>query len=92
MQISSNGEVSVSAFELPVYSFFNPRWYRFADEQEDTEYVDELLLICGCYGVDREDVELLLDIGYTCDEIEEMLLDDTLMQEALTEAKTLFEQ
>ena len=92
VQISANGEVSVGAFELSVYSFFNPRWYRFADEPEDMEYLDELLLICGCYGVDREDVELLLDIGYTCDEIEEMLLNDTLMQEALTEAKTLFEQ
>ena len=46
-----------------------------------------LLAYCGCYGVDSEDVELLLEYGYTCDEIEEMLMDTNLLHEALRDVK-----
>ena len=46
-----------------------------------------LLAYCGCYGIDSEDVELLLEYGYTCDEIEEMLMDTNLLHEALRDVK-----
>ena len=46
-----------------------------------------LLAYCGCYGVDSSDVELLLEYGYTCDEIEEMLMDTNLLHEALRDVK-----
>ena len=38
---------------------------------------------CGCYGVDSSDIELLLEYGYTCDEIENMLADHALLHETL---------
>lgn len=48
----------------------------------------ELLLdICGYFGVDEEDVILLLDYGYTSDEIEEMLLDTDILNETLNSIK-----
>ena len=46
-----------------------------------------LLAYCGCYGVDSTDVELLLEYGYTCDEIEEMLVDHNLLKEALRDVR-----
>ena len=49
-----------------------------------------LLAYCGCYGVDSTDVELLLDYGYTCDEIEEMLVDHCLLREALKDVKYIW--
>lgn len=52
---------------------------------------EEILLeYCGCYGVDSSDVELLLDYGYTCDEIEEMLVDHSLLREALKDVKNIY--
>ncbi|WP_296692531.1 hypothetical protein [Ruminococcus sp.] len=46
-----------------------------------------LLAYCGCYGVDSSDVELLLEYGYTSDEVEEMLTDHNLLQEALRDVR-----
>ncbi len=46
-----------------------------------------LLAYCGCYGVDSSDVELLLEYGYSCDEIEEMLADHDLLHEAIRDVK-----
>ena len=40
-------------------------------------------MICGCYGVNRETIEELLELGYTCDEIEDMLADHDLLHETL---------
>ncbi len=37
--------------------------------------------------MDSSDVELLLEYGYTSDEIEEMLSDHSLLQEALRDVK-----
>ena len=42
-----------------------------------------LLEMCGCYGVSEEDVLLLLDYGYSADEIEEMLCDTTFLHDTL---------
>lgn len=91
LRIDSDGSLSETTFAMPVYSFWQPHWFNLADEQED-DCIDDLLMVCGCYGVDRETVELLLEMGYTCDEVEDMLLDEALMQETLEEVRTLFEQ
>ena len=37
--------------------------------------------------MDSSDVELLLEYGYTSDEIEEMLMDTNLLHEALRDVK-----
>ena len=83
IRIDSDGKISVSCFESykPEYS-----WFNFYD---DTDYENDLLMICNCYGVDCEDVELLLEYGYTSDEIEDMLFDTEYFEAALKEAKTL---
>ena len=49
-------------------------------------------MICGCYGVDREDIELLFEFGYSSDEVEEMLMDHDLFEQAMEEIKTLYQR
>ena len=46
-------------------------------------------MICNCFGVTQEDVETLLEYGYTSEEIEEMLLDDDFLHDTLNEIKAL---
>ena len=49
-----------------------------------------LLTYCNFYGVDSSDVELLLEYGYSCDEIEEMLSDHDLLYQALRDIKCVY--
>lgn len=88
VEIRPNGNLAVTQFEEAVPTYH--RWYSLYDYEE--EYTNDLLLICGCYGVSRDDVELLLEWGYTCDEIEEMLMDNVLFEEAISEIKTLYQR
>lgn len=73
IKIDRNGFLSRSEFEIHRYSKFMS-WY--GDDEEYYNAHEELLLAyCNCYGVDSSDVEMLLEYGYTCDEIEDMLMD-----------------
>ena len=98
IRIDCDGKLSVSTFEMKVqrFNFGNYHLYDWYDmygiERTDEEYANDLLLICSCYGIDREDVELLLEFGYSCDEIEEMLLDSELFGQAMEEIKTLYQR
>ena len=49
-------------------------------------------MICSCYGIEREDVELRLELGYSSDEIEEMLFEPELLEQAMEEVKTLYQR
>lgn len=58
--------------------------YSDYDWEDDYTQQEELLLeMCGCYGVSEEDVLLLLDYGYSADEIEEMLCDTTFLYDTI---------
>ncbi|MBR6581888.1 MAG: class II glutamine amidotransferase [Ruminococcus sp.] len=83
--INRNGIITRSEFEPKLYRSKYMNWY---DDSSYYNIHEEILLAyCGCYGVDSSDVELLLEYGYTSDEIEEMLSDHSLLQEALRDVK-----
>jgi glucosamine 6-phosphate synthetase-like amidotransferase/phosphosugar isomerase protein len=83
--IDRNGRISRSQFQPKIYRSKYLSWY---DEEPYYNVHEELLLAyCGCYGVDTADVELLLEFGYTCDEIEDMLADHSLLHETLCAIK-----
>ena len=85
LKIDRYGFLSGSTFEVQE-SFRFGKWYNWYDELEEEYYSqqEELLLeMCSCYGVTEEDVLLLLDYGYSADEIEEMLCDSNLLLETL---------
>jgi glucosamine 6-phosphate synthetase-like amidotransferase/phosphosugar isomerase protein len=83
--IDRNGNITRSEFEPKIYRSKYMSWY---DDSSYYNMHEEILLAyCGCYGVDSEDVELLLEYGYTCDEIEEMLMEPSMLHEALNDIK-----
>lgn len=95
VRIDSDGKLSVSTFEQKIQKVNYRNWYSWYDYEFDVteeQYTNDLLLICDCYGVAREDVELLLEFGYSCDEIEEMLFEPELLEQAMEEIKTLYQR
>lgn len=84
--INKTDEITRSEFEPKLYRSKYMSWYN--DNEPYYGVHEELLLAyCGCYGVDSSDVELLLEYGYTCDEIEDMLADHALLHETLQAIK-----
>ena len=85
LKIDRYGFLTCSTFEVQENFRFG-KWADWYDELEEEYYTqqEELLLeMCSCYGVTEDDVLLLLDYGYSADEIEEMLCDSNLLLETL---------
>ena len=62
LRIDMNGKITRSQFEPKLYRSKFMSWY---DDSPYYNMHEEILLAyCGCYGVDSEDVELLLEYGY----------------------------
>ena len=86
LRINKTGVIERAEFEPRMFRTRYGGWHDW--EAEYYSVHEELLLAyCGCYGVDSSDVELLLEYGYTCDEIEEMLADHDLLNSALKDVK-----
>ena len=93
VKISSSGNLHKSTFEVQdyIHSLFNPYNWNYAKWWMEDEREELLLEYCGTFGVSEEEVQLLLEVGYDPDEIEELLMDTAAMEEALSEAKTLLQ-
>ena len=85
IKIDRSGFLSRSEFEVHHHSKFMS-WYG-DDEEYYTMHEQLLLSYCNCYGVEPDDVALLLDYGYTCDEIEDMLVDYDLLRDTVKAVK-----
>ncbi|WP_297960301.1 class II glutamine amidotransferase [uncultured Ruminococcus sp.] len=88
--IDRNGKITRSHFEPKIYRSRYSSWFDYDVSPYYGVHEELLLSYCGCYGVDSSDVELLLDYGYTCDEIEDMLADQSLLREALKDVKYIY--
>ena len=96
LEITSNGNLSRNAFTMQdyIHTMFNPynwNYLNYAKWWEADEREKLLLEYCSTFGVSEEEVELLLEVGYDPDEIEELLIDTAAMEEAISEAKTLLQ-
>ena len=88
VEIASSGNLSKTTFAMQnsvfsPYNWDNLNWYE-TEEQEEF-----LLECCRMFGVPEEDVYLLLDYGISADEIEEMLMNPCLLEDALAEINVL---
>ena len=88
LEIASSGKLSRTTFAMQdsvfsPYNWNNLNWYE-TEEQEEF-----LLEYCRMFGVSEEDVYLLLDYGFSADEIEEMLMNPNLLEDALAEISVL---
>lgn len=89
IRIDSKGFLSRSEFEKKE-DFRYASFMRYYDDWEDDYYTqhEQLLLeICNCYGVNEDDVMMLLDYGYSADEIEDMLCDYSLITDTIKAVK-----
>ena len=86
IKLDYNGNLSCSQFEIKD-NFKCNKWFGWYKDFEDDDLYNEheqmLLEICSYYGIDEDDVILLLDYGYTADEIEDMLCDNSLIHETV---------
>ena len=83
IRIDSNGIITRSEFES-YNNFKYNSWYDVYDYYDYYNEHEQLLLeMCKCYGVDEDDILLLLDYGYSCEEIEDMLCDYSLIHDTV---------
>ena len=85
LKINCTGTIERSGFDTH-------RDYKFGGWYDDydmyyTMHEQLLLDMCGCFGVDEDDVIMLLDYGYSADEIESMLCDCTILNETIDAIK-----
>lgn len=89
IRIDNRGNILRSEFENKE-DFRYTSFMKYYDDWEDDYYTqhEQLLLeMCGCYGIDEDDVILLLNYGYSADEIEDMLCDYTLITDTVRAVK-----
>lgn len=89
LKIDSMGTINRSEFENKE-DFKYASFMRYYDDWENDYYNqhEQLLLeMCGCYGIDEEDVMMLLDYGYSADEIEDMICDYSLITDTVKAVK-----
>lgn len=73
LKITSDGELEREKFKYDARSSFGLDWRRgfdYADSMGD-DYEDELKSVAPYFGFDEDDIETLLNDGYTYEEIEE---------------------
>ena len=94
LKISADGKMEKEQFEVQE-DFFTPyRWHDYCDwyecnefEEDDTILENDIAFLCYCFGVSEEDIEILLDYGYTLAEIEDLLIDGDAFEEAIQAIK-----
>ena len=93
IEVSPSGNLHKSTFEMQdyIHTMFNPYNWDYAKWWMEDEREELLLEYCSAFGVSEEEVQLLLEVGYDPDEIEELLMDTAAMEEALSEAKALLQ-
>lgn len=93
LQINSDRTAVKDTFEIA--EKFVPRYWNYSccdDWYNDFESEEKDLLFdyCGMFGVSESDVELLLEYGYTADEIEDLFFDINLFEETVNAIKLEF--
>lgn len=90
IRIDSSGIITRSEFENKE-DFRYASWLKYSYDDFEDDYYNQheqlLLEMCGCYGIDEDDIIMLLDYGYSADEIEDMLCDYTLITDTVRAVK-----
>ncbi|MGN0607125.1 MAG: hypothetical protein ACI4JM_11440, partial [Oscillospiraceae bacterium] len=93
LRITPNGTIEIQTFNFKdryfgtwgsCYGFSSIAPY---DYEAENLFIDEITEYAGYFGIDPEDVIMLLEYGYDELEIEEMLYDPLEMQKCISEIK-----
>ena len=89
IKIDSSGNITRSQFQpAPIYTHFSKcKWWYGDYDDYYSAYEQTLIDMAHCFGVDENDVVLLMDYGYTVDEVEELMMVADALKEAVREIK-----
>nr|WP_028519291.1 class II glutamine amidotransferase [Ruminococcus flavefaciens] len=89
IRIDKNGNITRSQFQpAPSYTHYSRcKWWYGDCEDYYSTYEETLVEMAHCFGVDEDDVILLLDFGYSADEVADLLMDTGTFQEAVRDVK-----
>ena len=90
IRIDSNGYITRFEFENKE-DFRYASWLRYSYDDFEDDYYNQheqlLFDMCNTFGVDEDDIALLLDYGYSSDEIEDMMMDYDLLHTTIQNIK-----
>ena len=90
IRIDNNGIITRSEFERKE-DFRYASWLKYSYDDFEDDYYNQheqlLIEMCNCYGIDEDDVIMLLDYGYSADEIEDMLCDYSFITDTIRAVK-----
>ena len=89
IKIDKDGNITRSQFQpAPSYTHFSRcKWWYGDYEDYYSTYEQTLVEMAHCFGADENDVILLLDYGYSADEVAEFLMDTGMFQQAVRDVK-----
>ena len=89
IKIDSYGNITRSQFTpAPTYSHFSRcKWWYGDYEDYFTTYEETLVEMAHLFGAVENDVIMLLDYGYSADEVADLLMDTGTFQEAVRDVK-----
>lgn len=89
IKIDKGGNITRSQFQpaLTYTHFSRCKWWYGDCEEYYSTYEETLVEMAHCFGVDEDDVILLLDFGYSADEVADLLMDTGTFQEAVRDVK-----
>lgn len=89
IKIDKNGDITRSEFTpAPSYTHFSRcKWLYGGYEDYYSTYEETLVEMAHCFGVDENDVVMLLDYGYTADEVADLMMDASMFHEIVRDVK-----
>lgn len=89
IKIDKDGNITRSQFQpAPTYTHYSRcKWWYGDYEDYYSTYEETLIEMAHCFDADENDVILLLDFGYTADEVADLMMDSGLFQETVRDVK-----
>ena len=93
LKISADGTIQRSNFDFVDDYFGGYKWKNYYsdfdcyDDTVDEEELEELIMFANWFGIEEEDIMLLLDMGYSTMDIEELLYDVEELKTIISECK-----
>ena len=89
IKIDKDGNITRSQFQpAPAYTHFSRcKWWYGDCEDYYSTYEETLVEMSHCLGAEENDVLLLLDFGYSADEVADLLMDTGMFNEAVREVR-----
>ena len=80
LKISSKGKIQKTKFDFDEYGSCGYDWRKGFEYSNANEYVDDIKSVAQYYGYDSDEIDCLLNNGFTPEEVEEMLYADDFLE------------